>query len=129
MSVENCITTVSYSNSTGDCPFGVYSSYSEVTNNDQIITHFSIKGTECFDCCNYYTPRFSNFIKKKKYELVDNINDIRSKEIFGLKCGPEWSTLFKHHLIMDVLHCLPYGVLCEESEQCLMNNLSENCNC
>lgn len=104
------------------CPFGGY-------NAGALFDRFSVTGTECFDCCDYYTPRFSNFIKKKKYELVDDINDIRSKEIFGFKCGPEWSSLFKHHLIMDVLHCLPYGVLCEESEQCLMNNLSENCNC
>ncbi len=37
--------------------------------------------------------------------------------------------LMKQHLIMDVLNCLPYGVLCEETEQCLMNNLNENCNC
>jgi hypothetical protein len=104
------------------CPFGGYTA-------GAIFDRFSVSGPECFDCCDYYAPRFSNFIKKKKYELVDDIDAIRPKELFGLKCGPEWSTLFKHHLIMDVLHCLPYGVLCEESEQCLMNNLSENCNC
>ena len=104
------------------CPFGGY-------NAGALFDRFSVSGPECFDCCDYYTPRFSNFIKKKKYELVEDIDNIRSKEIFGFKCGPEWSSLFKHHLIMDVLHCLPYGVLCEESEQCLMNNLSENCNC
>ena len=104
------------------CPFGGY-------NAGALFDRFSVTGAECFDCCDYYTPRFSNFIKKKKYELVDDIDAIRPRELFGFKCGPEWSSLFKHHLIMDVLHCLPYGVLCEESEQCLMNNLSENCNC
>lgn len=109
-------------NSTNECPFGPYLS-------GGLFDRFSVTGTECFDCCDYYTPRFSNFIKKKKYELVEDIDTIRPKELFGLKCGPEWSSLFKHHLIMDVLHCLPYGVLCEEEEQCLMNNLSENCNC
>lgn len=109
-------------NSTNECPFGGY-------NAGASFDRFSVSGPECFDCCDYYTPRFSNFIKKKKYELVEDIDNIRSKEIFGFKCGPEWSSLFKHHLIMDVLHCLPYGVLCEEEEQCLMNNLSENCNC
>jgi hypothetical protein len=104
------------------CPFGGY-------NAGALFDRFSVSGSECFDCCDYYTPRFSNFIKKKKYELVEDIDAIRPRELFGFKCGPEWSSLFKHHLIMDVLHCLPYGVLCEESEQCLMNNLSENCNC
>jgi hypothetical protein len=108
--------------STNECPFGGYLSGAS-------FEKFSVTGSECFDCCDYYTPRFSNFIKKKKYELVEDIDAIRSKELFGFKCGPEWSSLFKHHLIMDVLHCLPYGVLCEEEEQCLMNNLSENCNC
>ena len=129
MSVENCITTVSYSNSSGDCPYGAYSTYSELGDQGQVLIHFSVKGAECFDCCNYYKPRFSNFIKKKKYQLVDGISAIRSKELFGFKCGPEWSDLAKQHLILNVLHCLPYGVLCEETEQCLMNNLNENCNC
>jgi hypothetical protein len=120
--VSNSAATFTLLNSTNECPFGPYLS-------GGLFDRFSVTGTECFDCCDYYTPRFSNFIKKKKYELVEDIDTIRPKELFGLKCGPEWSTLFKHHLIMDVLHCLPYGVLCEESEQCLMNNLSENCNC
>lgn len=105
-----------------DCPFGPYVTTS-------VFSRFSVTGAECFDCCNYYTPRFSNFIKKKKYQLVDGISAIRSKELFGFKCGPEWTDLAKQHLILDVLHCLPYGVLCEETEQCLMNNLNENCNC
>lgn len=109
-------------NSSNECPFGGYSS-------GALFDRFSVIGTECFDCCDYYTPRFSNFIKKKKYQLVSDIVDIRPKELFGFKCGPDWNVLFKNHLILDVLHCLPYGVLCEEEEQCLMNNLSENCNC
>lgn len=107
---------------TTECPFGPYD-----TSGD--FTRFSVTGADCFDCCNYYTPRFSNFIKKKKYQLVDGISAIRSKELFGFKCGPEWTDLAKQHLILNVLHCLPYGVLCEETEQCLMNNLNENCNC
>jgi hypothetical protein len=108
--------------STSECPFGPY----DISG---LFTRFSVTGAECFDCCNYYTPRFSNFIKKKKYQLVDGISAIRSKELFGFKCGPEWTDLAKQHLILNVLHCLPYGVLCEETEQCLMNNLNENCNC
>jgi hypothetical protein len=108
--------------SNSECPFGPYSIEAE-------FTRFSVAGAECFNCCNYYTPRFSNFIKKKKYQLVDGISAIRSKELFGFKCGPEWTDLAKQHLILNVLHCLPYGVLCEETEQCLMNNLNENCNC
>lgn len=108
--------------STSECPFGPYDT-------SGLFTRFSVTGAGCFDCCNYYTPRFSNFIKKKKYQLVDGISAIRSKELFGFKCGPEWTDLAKQHLILNVLHCLPYGVLCEETEQCLMNNLNENCNC
>jgi hypothetical protein len=93
------------------------------------IENISIIGSECFDCCDYYTPRNRNLLKKKKAIFVDEISSIRNKEIFGMKCGPEWSDLFKKHLIFDVLWCLPYGVLCDDEEQCLINNLNENCNC
>jgi hypothetical protein len=105
-----------------DCPYGFYSTALDFYS-------FWVRGVECFDCCNYYAPRFSNFIKKKKYDLVSDISSIRNKEIFGMKCGPEWSELFRKHLILDVLSCLPYGVLCEEDEQCLIKNVNENCNC
>ena len=108
--------------SNSDCPYGFYST-------DLEFYSFWVRGIECFDCCDYYAPRFTNFIKKKKYDLVGDISSIRNKEIFGMKCGPEWSDLFRKHLILDVLSCLPYGVLCEEEEQCLIKNVNENCNC
>jgi hypothetical protein len=53
----------------------------------------------------------------------------KGKNLFGFKCGTSWDDLFRKHLIFDVLSCLPYGVICEEEEQCLINNLNENCNC
>ena len=108
-----------------DCPFGAWGPY---LSGDELVP-LSVKGAECFDCCDYYTPRNRNLLKKKKAIFVDEISSIRNKEIFGLKCGPEWSDLFKKHLIFDVLWCLPYGVLCDDEEQCLINNLNENCNC
>lgn len=88
-----------------------------------------VKGVECFDCCDYDTPQNRNLLKKKKAIFVEEISSIRSKEIFGFKCGPEWDDLFKKHLIFDVLWCLPYGKICDEEQQCLINNLNENCNC
>lgn len=88
-----------------------------------------VKGVECFDCCDYDTPQNRNLLKKKKAIFVDEISSIRSKEIFGFNCGPEWDDLFKKHLIFDVLWCLPYGKICDEEQQCLINNLNENCNC
>lgn len=108
--------------SNNECPYGFYS-------NELLFSNFWVRGVDCFDCCDYYAPRFTNFIKKKKYDLVGDISSIRNKEIFGMKCGPEWSDLFRKHLILDVLSCLPYGVLCEEEEQCLIKNVNENCNC
>jgi hypothetical protein len=109
--------------STNDCPFGSYQLFRTP------VSLFSVIGSECFDCCDYYAPRNRNLLKKKKAIFVEEIASIRNKEIFGLKCGPEWSDLFKKHLIFDVLWCLPYGVLCDDEEQCLINNLNENCNC
>ncbi len=112
----------------GDCPYAFYTSLPTILNPDpgKII---QIKGVECFDCCDYYTPRFTNFIRKQRAILVDETSYIRSKEVFGLQCGGDWQNLFRKHLIIDTLSCLPYGVLCEEQEECLIENLSKNCNC
>lgn len=107
--------------SNNECPYGWYNAIG--------FESFFVKGAECFDCCDYYTPRNRNLLKKKKAIFVEEISAIRNQEIFGLKCGGSWDDLFRKHLIFDVLNCLPYGVLCEEEEQCLINNLNENCNC
>jgi len=107
--------------STNECPFGSY--------NSEAFDVFRVIGAECFDCCDYVQPRNRNLLKKKKAIFVDEISSIRNKEIFGFKCGTSWDDLFRKHLIFDVLSCLPYGVICEEEEQCLINNLNENCNC
>lgn len=108
---------------TGDCPYGFYT---KSTYDESII---QIKGVECFDCCDYYTPRFTNFIRKQRAILVDDTSYIAKKEVFGMKCGGEWEDIFRKHLIIDTLSCLPYGVLCEEQEECLIENLYKNCNC
>lgn len=106
-----------------DCPFGVYNIFREE------VTFLYIRGAKCFDCCDYDTPQNRNLLKKKKAIFVDEISSIRSKEIFGFKCGLEWDDLFRKHLIFDVLWCLPYGKICDEEQQCLINNLNDNCNC
>jgi len=113
--------TISSLTSTNKCPFGFY--------NSELFDIFYVRGVECFDCCDYDTPQNRNLLKKKKAIFVDEISSIRSKEIFGFNCGPEWDDLFKKHLIFDVLWCLPYGKICDEEQQCLINNLNENCNC
>ncbi len=107
--------------STNECPFGSY--------NSELFDLVFVKGVKCFDCCDYDTPQNRNLLKKKKAIFVDEISSIRNKEIFGFNCGPEWDDLFKKHLIFDVLWCLPYGKICDEEQQCLINNLNENCNC
>jgi hypothetical protein len=104
------------------CPFGPYTFYKPVTS-------FSVIGSECFDCCDYDVPSNRNLLKKKKLIFVKEIASIRNKELFGLKCGTDWEDLYKKHLIFDVLWCLPYGTVCDEDQQCLINKLSENCNC
>lgn len=109
--------------STNSCPFGPYLLPRGP------VTSFSVIGSECFDCCDYYTPHNRNLLKKKKAIFVNEISSIRNKELFGFKCGPDWEELYKKHLIFDVLWCLPYGVICEDQEQCLIDKLNENCNC
>ena len=107
---------------TSDCPFGSYYV-------SKPFERFWVRGAECFDCCDYYAPKNRNLLKKKKAIFVDEISSIRNREIFGIKCGAEWDDLFRKHLIFDVLWCLPYGKICDEEQQCLINNLNENCNC
>ena len=132
-----CINTQAILPEDTECPFGTYMIEKGVDFESFEISQcaslqgasINVKGSECFDCCDYYTPRNRNLLKKKKAIFVEEIASIRNREIFGLKCGPEWSDLFKKHLIFDVLWCLPYGVLCDDEEQCLINNLNENCNC
>ena len=119
------------------CPFGTYTiergsifesfEVSQCSVPTNILV--TVKGVDCFDCCDYYRPGNRNLLKKKKAIFVDEISSIRNKEIFGFKCGTSWDDLFRKHLIFDVLNCLPYGVICDEEEQCLINNLNENCNC
>lgn len=113
--------TLAKSTSTNECPYGIYKS--------ELFKSVYVIGTECFDCCDYDTPKNRNLLKKKKAIFVKEISSIRSKEIFGLKCGTEWDDLFRKHLIFDVLWCLPYGKICDEEQQCLINNLNDNCNC
>jgi hypothetical protein len=52
--------------STNECPFGGYTA-------GALFDRFSVSGPECFDCCDYYAPRFSNFIKKKKNQFFANL--------------------------------------------------------
>jgi hypothetical protein len=111
-------------NSSNDCPFGPYA-LPRLGN----VTSFSVVGSDCFDCCDYDTPKNRNLLKKKKAIFVEEISAIRNQELFGLKCGGSWDDLFRKHLIFDVLWCLPYGKICDEEQQCLINNLNENCNC
>ena len=116
------------SDSKGDCPYGFYTVLPYIGAGDPFKI-IQIKGVECFDCCDYYTPRFTNFIRKQRAILVDDTSYIKRKEVFGMKCGGEWEDIFRKHLIIDTLSCLPYGVLCEEQEECLIENLYKNCNC
>jgi hypothetical protein len=125
MSINNCNIVISTTTSSGDCPYGVYTPYTE----GETTLNFLIRGIECFDCCDYDIPHNRNLLKKKKAIFVDEISSIRNKELFGFKCGPDWEELYKKHLIFDVLWCLPYGVICEDQEQCLIDKLNENCNC
>ena len=110
--------------STNSCPFGPY-----ILVKGGLVTSFSVIGAECFDCCDYDIPSNRNLLKKKKLIFVKEIASIRNKELFGLKCGSDWEDLYKKHLIFDVLWCLPYNSICDEDQQCLINKLSENCNC
>jgi hypothetical protein len=70
-----------------------------------------------------------NLLKKQKASLAADIADISKREVFGLKCNDNWENIFMRSLIIDALSCLPYGIYSKDEEQCLIGNLTDNCNC
>lgn len=97
------------------------------------ITSLDIKQVDCYEdekCYEAFSCKFANLIKKQKMSLALDIAKIKDQEVFGLKgCDENWNNIFMRYLIMDAIQCTPYGVYSESTENCLINKLSENCNC
>jgi hypothetical protein len=88
------------------------------------------EGNHILNCDEYFSCKFVNLLKKQKAVLSDDISKIKNYQVFGLKgCHEKWENIFMRHLIMDALKCSPYGVYSEDTENCLINRLTENCNC
>lgn len=88
------------------------------------------EGNNILNCDEYFSCKFVNLLKKQKAVLSDDISKIKNYQVFGLKgCHEKWENIFMRHLIMDALKCSPYGVYSEDTENCLINRLTENCNC
>lgn len=88
------------------------------------------EGNHILNCDEYFSCKFVNLLKKQKAVLSDDISKIKNHQVFGLKgCNEKWENIFMRHLIMDALKCSPYGVYSEDTENCLINRLTENCNC
>lgn len=82
------------------------------------------------NCDEPFSCKFVNLLKKQKAALALDIAANRNHEMFGLKgCADNWNNLFMRSLIIDALQCVPYGVYSEATENCLINKLTENCNC
>lgn len=79
--------------------------------------------------CDPVPCKYTHLLKKQKSSLSKDIAKISKREVFGLDCGGDWESLFKRSLIIDALSCIPYGVLSNEQEQCLIGKLNEKCNC
>ena len=102
---------------------------SETTCNDPEID-IPTEGNHVLNCDEYFSCKFVNLLKKQKAVLSDDISKIKNYQVFGLKgCHEKWENIFMRHLIMDALKCSPYGVYSEDTENCLINRLTENCNC
>ena len=88
------------------------------------------EGNHILNCDEYFSCKFVNLLKKQKAVLSDDISKIKNHQVFGLiGCNEKWENIFMRHLIMDALKCSPYGVYSEDTENCLINRLTENCNC
>jgi len=126
------------SNISFDCPESIYSE--SWVNVSRLIADFIIYRIEC-DINNNDIPADvepincdipctnGNLLKKQKASLANDIADISKREVFGLKCNDNWENIFMRSLIIDALSCLPYGIYSKDEEQCLIGNLTDNCNC
>jgi len=86
--------------------------------------------TPASNCNEPFSCKFVNLLKKQKRALAVDIAANRNYEVFGLKeCDKNWNNLFMRYLIIDALECVPQGVYSEATENCLINKLTENCNC
>lgn len=128
------------------CPISTLEDWESLQGEDPIfeITSLFISPVSCEDpeidvpdiivpdpnCDEPYACRFTNLLKKQKYALSVDIASNSKNQVFGLKgCEENWNNLFMRHLIIDALKCIPQGVYSEATENCLINKLTENCNC
>ena len=82
------------------------------------------------DCNEYYPCRNQNLLKKSRKDLSLSVPSMKNLELFGVSgCEQTWENIFMRYLIIDALNCLPYGVYSEDTENCLISKLKENCNC
>jgi len=81
--------------------------------------------------CNEPIPcKYINLLKKQKAALALDVAANKPYEVLGLKgCEENWNNLLMRHLIIDALKCVPQGVYSEATENCLINKLTETCNC
>lgn len=102
---------------------------SETSCSDPVID-IPTEGNHILNCDEYFSCKFVNLIKKQKAVLSNDISKIKNYQVFDLKgCNDKWENIFMKHLIIDALKCSPYGVYSEDTENCLINKLTENCNC
>jgi len=118
------------------CPVSEFTDWipTGLGNGSLVLNDLKITKRDCYDtpekCYEAFSCKFTNLIKKNKLQLSLDIASNRNHEMFGLKgCEENWNNIFMRYLIMDVLECSPYGFYSESTENCLINKLSENCNC
>lgn len=127
------------------CPVSILSDWSSTPDGEKMFPLISLfisqtfpdpevdiptEGNNILNCDEYFSCKFVNLLKKQKAVLSDDISKIKNYQVFGLKgCHEKWENIFMRHLIMDALKCSPYGVYSEDTENCLINRLTENCNC
>jgi hypothetical protein len=82
------------------------------------------------NCDEFFSCKFVNLLKKQKALLSEDVVSNSNNEVFGLKgCEENWNNIYMKYLIIDALKCSPYGYYSEATENCLINKLTENCNC
>lgn len=82
------------------------------------------------NCNEPFSCKFVNLLKKQRASLAVDVAGNSNYEVFGLKgCEENWNNLFMRSLIIDALECVPQAVYSEATENCLINKLTETCNC
>ena len=71
------------------------------------------------------------FINTQRVKLAKDLANLMEYEVYGIKVAKQksWDNIYMRFLILDAMQITPCCPYTQEEENCLMNKISESCNC